>query len=110
MFRTLPSSLLRNIDRPRRPLLDKRNDHVALWLPSHVIKGGITYRIIADHLGSPSLLVNVADGSLTHRVDYDAIRQCTRRHKSWLSGGDRMNEKGETNMATVTFQEAQAKL
>src|SRR5918996_2455072 len=40
-------------------------------VPSYMIKGGITYRIIADHLGSPRLIVNAADGSLAQRIDYD---------------------------------------
>lgn len=34
-------------------------------------KSGITYRIISDHLGSPRLVVNIADGSVAQRMDYD---------------------------------------
>jgi len=30
-----------------------------------------TYRIISDHLGSPRLVVNVADGLVAQRLDYD---------------------------------------
>ena len=30
-----------------------------------------TYRIISDHLGSVRLVVNVADGTVAQRIDYD---------------------------------------
>ncbi len=40
-------------------------------VPEYMIKGGVTYRIITDHLGSPRLVVNVADGSIVQRIDYD---------------------------------------
>lgn len=36
-----------------------------------MIKGGITYRIISNHLGSPRLVVNIADGTIVQRIDYD---------------------------------------
>jgi len=36
-----------------------------------MIKGGVTYRIISDHLGSPRLIVNTTDGSIAQRMDYD---------------------------------------
>jgi RHS repeat-associated protein len=31
----------------------------------------VTYRIVSDHLGSPRLVVNTADGSIAQRIDYD---------------------------------------
>ena len=40
-------------------------------VPDYMIKGGSTYRIISDHLGSPRLIVNIADGSIAQRIDYD---------------------------------------
>jgi len=40
-------------------------------VPDYMIKGGVTYRIISDHLGSPRLVVNTVDGSITQRMDYD---------------------------------------
>ena len=40
-------------------------------VPDYMIKGGVTYRIITDHLGSPRLVVNIADGSVIQRMDYD---------------------------------------
>lgn len=40
-------------------------------VPDYMIKGGVTYRIITDHLGSVRLVVNVATGSVAQRIDYD---------------------------------------
>ncbi len=40
-------------------------------VPDYMIRGGITYRIISDHLGSPRLVVNVATGAIAQRMDYD---------------------------------------
>ena len=39
--------------------------------PDYLIKGGVTYRIIADQLGSPRLVVNVVNGDIAQRLDYD---------------------------------------
>ena len=39
--------------------------------PDVLLKGGQTYRLIADHLGSPRLVVNVTDGTVVQRMDYD---------------------------------------
>ncbi|WP_295433562.1 PKD domain-containing protein [uncultured Thiodictyon sp.] len=41
-------------------------------VPDYMIKGGTTYRIITDHLGSPRLVVNTATGVAVQRMDYDA--------------------------------------
>jgi RHS repeat-associated protein len=58
--------------------LDGNNNVVARFIygtkinvPDYMEKGGTTYRIISDHLGSPRLVVNVADGSIAQRIDYD---------------------------------------
>jgi RHS repeat-associated protein len=40
-------------------------------VPSYMIKGGATYRILSDHLGSPKLVVNIADGAVIQRMEYD---------------------------------------
>ena len=42
-------------------------------VPDYMIKNGVTYRIISDHLGSVRLVVNAIDGSLVQRMDYDAF-------------------------------------
>ena len=39
--------------------------------PSHMIKAGVTYRIITDHLGSPRLVIDVATGTVAQRMNYD---------------------------------------
>jgi RHS repeat-associated protein len=39
--------------------------------PAYMIKAGVTYRIISDHLGSPRLVVDVASGQVAQRLDYD---------------------------------------
>lgn len=46
-------------------------------VPAYMIKGGNTYRILSDHLGSPRLVVNVADGSVAQRMNYDAFGNVT---------------------------------
>ncbi|WP_437724312.1 DNRLRE domain-containing protein [Sorangium sp. So ce861] len=40
-------------------------------LPDLMIKGGATYRILTDHLGSPRLVVDVATGVVAQRMDFD---------------------------------------
>jgi RHS repeat-associated protein len=40
-------------------------------VPAYLIKGGNTYRIVSDHLGSPRLVVNTATGAVVQRLDYD---------------------------------------
>ena len=43
------------------------NAHV----PAYMQKGGATYRIISDHLGSPRLVIDTATGDIAQRLDYD---------------------------------------
>ncbi len=40
-------------------------------LPQYMVKNGVTYRIIADHLGSPRLVVDSTTGAIMQRMDYD---------------------------------------
>ncbi|NJD69194.1 MAG: RHS repeat-associated core domain-containing protein, partial [candidate division NC10 bacterium] len=40
-------------------------------VPDYVIKNGVTYRIVSDHLGSPRLVVDVATGSVAQQLAYD---------------------------------------
>jgi YD repeat-containing protein len=40
-------------------------------VPSYMIRGGVTYAILADHLGSPRLVVNASTGEIAQRLDYD---------------------------------------
>jgi len=41
-------------------------------VPDYMVKGGVTYRIVGDHLGSPRLVVDTATGAIAQRMDYDA--------------------------------------
>jgi len=42
-------------------------------VPAYLIKNGQTFRVIADSLGSPRLVVNIANGNIVQRMDYDAF-------------------------------------
>jgi len=42
-------------------------------VPDYMLKDGNTYRILSDHLGSPRLVVDISDGSVIQKVDYDAF-------------------------------------
>jgi len=46
-------------------------------VPEYMIKGGVTYRMITDHLGSPRLVVDTATGNIIQRIDYDEFGQIT---------------------------------
>jgi RHS repeat-associated protein len=40
-------------------------------VPDYMVKGGVVYRIISDHLGSLRLVVDPATGAVIQRMDYD---------------------------------------
>ena len=40
-------------------------------VPEYMIKGGITYRIVTDHLGSPRLVVSATTGEVVQRMEQD---------------------------------------
>jgi RHS repeat-associated protein len=42
-----------------------------------MIKAGVTYRIVTDHLGSPRLVIDTATGSIAERMDYDEFGNVT---------------------------------
>ena len=46
-------------------------------VPAYMVKGGVTYRLITDHLGSVRLVVNTATGVVAQRLDYDAFGRVT---------------------------------
>lgn len=48
-----------------------------LNVPDYLVRGGVTYRIVTDHLGSPRLVVNTANGAVVQRMDYDAFGRVT---------------------------------
>jgi hypothetical protein len=41
-------------------------------VPEYLVKGGTTFRIVTDHLGSVRLVVDAATGAIAQRIDYDA--------------------------------------
>jgi RHS repeat-associated protein len=40
-------------------------------VPDTMLKGGRTYRIVTDHLGSPRLVIDTGTGEIVQRLDYD---------------------------------------
>lgn len=44
-----------------------------LNVPDYMIRGGTTYRIISDHLGSVRLVVDSQTGAIAQRIDYSAF-------------------------------------
>ncbi|MCL6592264.1 MAG: RHS repeat-associated core domain-containing protein, partial [Firmicutes bacterium] len=44
-------------------------------VPDYMVRGGVTYRIICDHLGSPRLVVDATTGRVFQRLDYDEFGQ-----------------------------------
>jgi RHS repeat-associated protein len=40
-------------------------------VPEYMVKGGTTFRIVTDHLGSVRLVVNSSTGAIAQRIDYD---------------------------------------
>jgi uncharacterized protein RhaS with RHS repeats len=47
-------------------------------VPAYMIKGGTTYRIVSDHLGSVRLVINTETGEVAQRLDYGPFGQVTR--------------------------------
>ena len=46
-------------------------------VPDYMVKSGVTYRIFTDPLGSPRLVVNVSNGQIAQRIDYDEFGNVT---------------------------------
>ena len=40
-------------------------------VPDYMIKGGVTYRILSDHLGSPRIIIDTATGNIVQQIEYD---------------------------------------
>jgi RHS repeat-associated protein len=40
-------------------------------VPDYMIWNGVNYRILADHLGSPRLIINAATGAIAQQIGYD---------------------------------------
>jgi RHS repeat-associated protein len=46
-------------------------------VPEYMVKGGATYRLVTDHLGSPRLVINASDGTVAQRMEYDEFGRVT---------------------------------
>jgi RHS repeat-associated protein len=46
-------------------------------VPDYMIKNGVTYRIVSDHLGSVRLLANEATGDVVQQINYDEFGSAT---------------------------------
>jgi RHS repeat-associated protein len=46
-------------------------------IPDYMLKGGKTYRIISDHLGSVRQVADISTGEVVQRIDYDAYGRVT---------------------------------
>jgi RHS repeat-associated protein len=46
-------------------------------VPDYMIRGGVTYRIVKDHLGSPRIVVDANTGAVMQRMDYDEFGNVT---------------------------------
>jgi RHS repeat-associated protein len=46
-------------------------------VPEYMIKGGVTYAIITDHLGSPRLVLDAATGEIAQRMEHDEFGHVT---------------------------------
>jgi RHS repeat-associated protein len=46
-------------------------------VPDLMQNGGAIYRIVSDHLGSPRVVVNAANGDIAERIDYDEFGNVT---------------------------------
>jgi RHS repeat-associated protein len=44
-------------------------------VPDYMVKGGHTYRLITDHLGSPRLVIDTVTGHIVQRLHYDSFGQ-----------------------------------
>ena len=44
-------------------------------VPDYLTRGGVTYRIVRDHVDSPRLIVNTQSGQIAGRQDYDEYGQ-----------------------------------
>ena len=51
---------------------------IGINVPDYMIKGGTTYRIIKDHLGSPRLVVDVRTNTVAQELEYDAFGNVTK--------------------------------
>ena len=54
-------------------------------VPDYIVRAGVSYRVVTDHLGSPRFVVNSATGEIAQRIDFDEWGQGEHRHRPWTS-------------------------
>jgi RHS repeat-associated protein len=47
-------------------------------VPDYMIRNGVTYRIVSDHLGSPRMIVDISSGTVAQEMDYDEFGRVIR--------------------------------
>ncbi len=47
-------------------------------MPDLIVRGGRTYRVVIDQVGSPRAIVDTADGTIAQELDYDEFGRVTR--------------------------------
>ena len=47
-------------------------------VPDYMVKGGVTYRIIKDHLGSPRVVVDTATNTVAQEMEFDEFGRVTK--------------------------------
>ena len=57
--------------------LDSAGNIIAQFVGGYMIKGGNTYRLITDHIGSVRLVVDINSGVVAERIDYDEFGNIT---------------------------------
>jgi RHS repeat-associated protein len=50
---------------------------ISRTVPSYMVKNGVTYALITDHVGSVRLVLNSTTGAVAQRLDYDAWGRVT---------------------------------
>jgi RHS repeat-associated protein len=57
-------------------------------VPDYVMRGGATYRVVSDHLGSPRYVVNVNDsGDVPFQASYSSFGEVTGTGLDWMAFG-----------------------
>src|SRR5581483_283386 len=44
-------------------------------IPDYMVRNGVMYRMISDHLGSPRLVIDTSTNTIVQRMDYDEFGQ-----------------------------------
>lgn len=81
-------------------------------VPDYLIRGGVTYRIVSDHLGSPRLVINTSTGAVAQRIDFDEFGNVTNDtapgfQPFWYAGGLLDTQTGLTRFGATDY-DAQA--